>query len=281
MAMAMAIAETKDSLDYWRKFFSCAKSDIFELIDKAILVAVEDFPKEFNDRKNLIAEKVKNCHLSLNNGDDEHPKQEKNDFKSCDKPGENDQLVGEVMKIKEILSNNHLYESDSVLFESLRSLQLMQLSVETLKATEIGRTVNALRKHNCSRIQKLDRTLIKGWRVLVDEWAKPIAATSENNITDSISKLNEPSVSGFELVYSSKQTVKQRPSGYLPTGVKRKQLKEAPDASMKLEIAKWKLHEGYQRIENAKKQRMIKIIDPHDVPTDSHEKRRRSKMKLG
>ncbi|KAH0458650.1 hypothetical protein IEQ34_011464 [Dendrobium chrysotoxum] len=250
----MAMAETKDSLDYWRKFFSCAKSDIFELINKAILVAVVDCPKEFNDRKNLIVEKIKSCHLSLNNGDDKHPKQEKNDSKSCDKPGENDQIVGELMKIKTILSNNQLYESDSILYESLRSLQLMQLSVETLKATEIGRTVNALRKHNCSHIQKLVRTLIKGWKVLVDEWAKPIAATSENNITDSISKLNEPSVSGFELVCSSKQTVKQKPSGHLSTGVKRKQLKEASAASTKLEIAKWELHEGYQRIENAKKQ---------------------------
>ncbi|PKU66393.1 putative mediator of RNA polymerase II transcription subunit 26a [Dendrobium catenatum] len=65
------------------------------------------------------------------------------------------------MKIKEILSNNHLYESDPLLYESLRSLQLMQLSVETLKATKIGRTVNALQKHNCMQIQKLVRTLIK------------------------------------------------------------------------------------------------------------------------
>ncbi|KAH0459714.1 hypothetical protein IEQ34_012528 [Dendrobium chrysotoxum] len=83
------------------------------------------------------------------------------------------------MKIKAILSNKPLYESDSVLLESLRSLQLMQLSVETLKATEIGRT-----------IQKLVRALIQGWKVLVDEWVKPFDATTKNNINVSISVLN-------------------------------------------------------------------------------------------
>ncbi|GER52804.1 transcription elongation factor A protein 2 [Striga asiatica] len=34
--------------------------------------------------------------------------------------------------------------SDEVLFDSLRRLQLMHLFVETLKATEIGKSVNAL-----------------------------------------------------------------------------------------------------------------------------------------
>lgn len=46
----------------------------------------------------------------------------------------------------------------------------MQLSVSTLKATEIGRAVNGLRKHNSQQIRHLVRTLIEGWKILVDEW---------------------------------------------------------------------------------------------------------------
>ncbi|KAH0458692.1 hypothetical protein IEQ34_011506 [Dendrobium chrysotoxum] len=91
----MTMADTEDSLNYWSKIFSSAKSNIFELINK--------------DKNGSI----------------------------CDNPKQNDRIVGEVMKINEILSNNQLYKSDSVLFESLRCLQLMQFSVETLRAIEI------------------------------------------------------------------------------------------------------------------------------------------------
>ncbi|KAJ9180957.1 hypothetical protein P3X46_009138 [Hevea brasiliensis] len=82
---------------------------------------------------------------------------------------EESQVVGEVLRIKDILLNSR-DESDSVLFESLRRLQLMALTVDTLKATEIGKAVNSLRKHGSKQICHLARTLIDGWKVLVDEW---------------------------------------------------------------------------------------------------------------
>ncbi|KAG6769073.1 hypothetical protein POTOM_024688 [Populus tomentosa] len=49
----------------------------------------------------------------------------------------------EVLRIKEVLCNSH-EESEAGLFESLRRLQLMDLSVETLQVTEIGIIVSAL-----------------------------------------------------------------------------------------------------------------------------------------
>ncbi|OAY40189.1 probable mediator of RNA polymerase II transcription subunit 26b isoform X2 [Manihot esculenta] len=82
---------------------------------------------------------------------------------------EESQVVGEVLRIKEILLNSR-DETDSVLFESLRRLQLMVLTVDTLKATEIGKAVNGLRKHASKQIHHLARSLIDGWKVLVDEW---------------------------------------------------------------------------------------------------------------
>ncbi|KAJ0978959.1 hypothetical protein J5N97_014433 [Dioscorea zingiberensis] len=88
-------------------------------------------------------------------------------------------ILGEVLRIKEVLCGKD--ESDGVLFESLRRLQLMALSVETLKATEIGRAVNGLRKHNSKEIRHLVRTLIDGWKVLVDEWVNATAAIADNS----------------------------------------------------------------------------------------------------
>ncbi|XP_077212408.1 putative mediator of RNA polymerase II transcription subunit 26b isoform X2 [Tasmannia lanceolata] len=88
---------------------------------------------------------------------------------------EQSQIIGEVLRIKAVLSN-YQDESDGALFESLRRLQLMELSVETLKATEIGKAVNNMRKQGSKQIGHLARALIDGWKVVVDEWVKTAAA---------------------------------------------------------------------------------------------------------
>ncbi|KAL4394206.1 hypothetical protein S245_004933 [Arachis hypogaea] len=77
----------------------------------------------------------------------------------------------EVFRIRQVLLNSQ-EESDSVIFESLRRLQLMELTVDLLKATEIGKAVTPLRKHGSRDIRQLARTLIDGWKVMVDEWVK-------------------------------------------------------------------------------------------------------------
>ncbi|KAL6958804.1 hypothetical protein U1Q18_040147 [Sarracenia purpurea var. burkii] len=38
------------------------------------------------------------------------------------------------------------------------------------------------------------------------------------------------------------------------------------DEATRLEVAKRKLHQRYQEVENAKKQRRIKVVDLHDIP---------------
>uniref|UniRef100_A0ACD5THG5 Uncharacterized protein n=1 Tax=Avena sativa TaxID=4498 RepID=A0ACD5THG5_AVESA len=99
------------------------------------------------------------------------------------------QAVGEVLRIKELLSHKEDY-SDDTLFNSLRRLQLMQLSVSALKATEIGRAVNGLRKHNSQKIRHLVQTLIQGWKVLVDEWV----STTNVALADNSPGTSNPSV---------------------------------------------------------------------------------------
>lgn len=216
------------SLDQWRSYFRSSNSDIFDIIDHAIVVAASDCPKEFKSRRDGIAERLfsvmlnrcKGCEkveLSVpddDNGDElckrssvregaskeskvdcsreENGMMDANPISNysfgeaealTDELEEQSQLVAEVTRIKEIL-NNHEDESDSVLFESLRRLQLMQLCVDLLKSTEIGKAVNHLRKHGSKDIRQLARTLIDGWKELVNAWVKattttPVAASEE------------------------------------------------------------------------------------------------------
>ncbi|KAJ8505854.1 hypothetical protein OPV22_006740 [Ensete ventricosum] len=187
-----AMASSSGSLDYWRKFFRSANSDIFEVMEHAILVGASDYPQEFRSRRHQIVEK-----LVKRDGEKESKVDSSNDGPEdlnrivsnysydeaealTEEIEEESQIVGEVLRIKEIFAN-HRDESDSILFESLRRLQLMELSVEVLKATEIGKAVNCLRRHNSKQIRHLVRTLIDGWKVLVDEWVRATAAIADNS----------------------------------------------------------------------------------------------------
>ncbi|XP_065853576.1 probable mediator of RNA polymerase II transcription subunit 26b [Euphorbia lathyris] len=231
------------SLDYWRNYFNTANSDIFGIIDHAIMVAASDCPKEFRLHRDRIAERLFSCTLTrcsgcnqvelavpthegendvggckrrdggngLHDDDDEggidieaggskeskliSSNRDGNNFHGevnvndqipnlsygeiealTDEIEEESQVVGEVMRIKDILLNSR-DEPDTVLFESLRRLQLMALTMDTLKATEIGKVVNVLRKHGSKQVCNLARTLVNEWKDLVDEWysaAKPI-----------------------------------------------------------------------------------------------------------
>ncbi|XP_015897974.3 probable mediator of RNA polymerase II transcription subunit 26b [Ziziphus jujuba] len=224
------MAKKSGSLDYWRNYFRTANSDIFGIIDHAIMVAASDCPKEFRLRRDRIAERVFSCRLTRCSGCDRVelavPGDEEEDEDGGCKSGfdrdgaefeagaskeskvnssrddqgdmntnqvsnysygeaealtdeieEASQILEEVSRIKEILRNCE-EESESVLFESLRRLQLMALTVDTLKATEIGKAVNGLRRHGSKQICHLARTLIDGWKVMVDEWVNATEAVA-------------------------------------------------------------------------------------------------------
>ncbi|XP_072998188.1 probable mediator of RNA polymerase II transcription subunit 26b [Typha latifolia] len=421
------MAGSSGSLDYYRKFFHGASSDIFEVIDHAILVAASDYPQEFRSRRDQIAEKLYTaalprcfgCDRVTEEGDGSVKREVEKDSKmdSCNEVFEDlrhvvsiysydeaealteeieeeSQMVGEVLRIKEIFTNKQ-DQSDEILFESLRRLQLMQLSVETLKATEIGKAVNGLRKHNSKQIRHLVRTLIEGWKVLVDEWVNATAAIADNSpasvnpsVLDEEEGLPSPPLDEGALLATQTTTIelaeffdgmdddgnfrsigefdKQRNNGRRPpinhesvrkpqpscqmvnpevkvqirrqepaprqtkpqeasanlakpgsitnklrkpgnaesgpgrplkpaseremkpkqpqdfSAVRRKPLMSPPDNSKnsieasdraRLEIAKRKLHEGYQQAENAKKQRTIQVMELHDIPKLGHQNR--------
>ncbi|XP_057549507.1 probable mediator of RNA polymerase II transcription subunit 26b [Amaranthus tricolor] len=243
-------------LDNWRDFFRNAKnSDIFDIIEHAIMVASSDCPKEFRVRRERIAELLFTCKLTrclgcervelavseidnindddvkvvikgvdqfnddvddddhLNGGDgskgskvnsttrDDYDQVDAGDdvmlnhesnFSYGDAEAltdaieETNGVIEEVFRIKDILLNSQ-DESDSVLFESLRRLQLMALTVDILKMTEIGKAVNRIRRHNSKEIRHLARGLIDGWKIIVDEWVKATQelAAAEGGTPDS------------------------------------------------------------------------------------------------
>ncbi|KAE9599747.1 hypothetical protein Lal_00046344 [Lupinus albus] len=233
------------SLDHWRSYFRSANSDIFEIIDHAIMVAASDCPKEFRLRRDGIAERLFSCKLtrcvgcdmvelavSADDAGDEHNDDDDRDndgveFEAgaskeskvncsredhgdmdvnrvsnfsfgdaealTDEIEEESQYVGEVLRIKDILLHRE-EQSDSMLFESLRRLQLMELTVDRLKATEIGKAVNPLRKHGSKEIRQLARTLIDDWKELVDEWVRATTTTTDIAASEGTPDSVNPSV---------------------------------------------------------------------------------------
>ncbi|MQM14726.1 hypothetical protein Taro_047661 [Colocasia esculenta] len=246
---SVKMATESGRLDYWRKFLGSANSDIFDVIENAILVAATDYPKEFRSRRDRIAERLFSCQLPRCSGcervKEEAVQEEEGEFvvgegrgegavggavekeskvNSCVSEREVDanrvasnysydeaealteeieeegQMFGEVLRIKEILSNKE-DESEAVLYESLRRLQLIVVSVDVLKvamkllllsgkldvhivgrnvATEIGKAVNPLRKHRSKEIRHLVRTLLDGWKAMVDQWMNATAPPTES-----------------------------------------------------------------------------------------------------
>uniref|UniRef100_A0A803LT33 TFIIS N-terminal domain-containing protein n=1 Tax=Chenopodium quinoa TaxID=63459 RepID=A0A803LT33_CHEQI len=162
-------------LENWRDYFRRANSDIFDIIEHAIMVAASDCPKEFRVRRERIAELLFTCRLTRLD-DAEALTNEIEEAR---------EVVDEVLRIKEILLNSQ-DQSDSVLFESLRRLQLMQLDVDILKTTEIGKAVNRIRRHNAKNIRHLARALIDGWKIIVDEWVKASQELGEGGTPDSV-----------------------------------------------------------------------------------------------
>ncbi|KAK6942144.1 Transcription factor IIS, N-terminal [Dillenia turbinata] len=222
-----------DELNRWRDFFRTSNSDIFDIIERAIMVAACDCPKEFRLRRDRIAERLFSCRLMRcvgcdrvelgvpeddeeegvcksgldRNGcefeaaggskeskvnssrEDDHVDIEMNtNHVSNYSYGEAEaltneleeahQMVGEVFRIKEILEN-HEEESDCLVYDSLRRLQLMALTVDTLEATGIGKTVAGVSRRGKKDIRQLAKTLIGCWKVMVDEWVKATRAVEE------------------------------------------------------------------------------------------------------
>ncbi|XP_078433028.1 putative mediator of RNA polymerase II transcription subunit 26b [Wolffia australiana] len=182
------------NLDCWRKLFRRADSDIFVVIEHAIVIAASDYPTEFRNRRDQIVERIFSCQLPRCFGCDrikqreipEETEETRNrvdcgfDERTVDEDlkwestnysfdeaealteeiEEKNQITKEVLKIKQIIMNKE-QESEARLYDSLKRLQIMRLSVEVLKETGIGKSLSGLRKHRSKQIAQLASSLIE------------------------------------------------------------------------------------------------------------------------
>ncbi|MCO5559020.1 hypothetical protein L7F22_012611 [Adiantum nelumboides] len=81
-------------------------------------------------------------------------------------------------------------QSEDGLFRSLRALEDVDITVDILKATDIGREVNKFRKHPSVPIQNLAKQLVRSWKGMVDKWVNkteilhPLSASGEQETSE-------------------------------------------------------------------------------------------------
>nr|GEV07263.1 transcription elongation factor, TFIIS/CRSP70, N-terminal, sub-type [Tanacetum cinerariifolium] len=179
----------EDSKNVWKNYLLNKKANIFYIIQMSIMLAAYDHPHEFRARRDKIVVTLYSCELLNCSGCD-----------NCSKPNmsdvslENDEtkMTGEVLRIKEILKKiGHQSGCEPRMCVSLKKLQRMVLSVKTLEATGIGKTVKALQKHASEDVSQIAGTLIKKGKALADEWlsnqpdaVKPTSDEQKSELTD-------------------------------------------------------------------------------------------------
>uniref|UniRef100_A0A0E0ANE0 TFIIS N-terminal domain-containing protein n=1 Tax=Oryza glumipatula TaxID=40148 RepID=A0A0E0ANE0_9ORYZ len=140
------------SMDYWLGFFRGAGDSIFDAIDAAIALLLH--PEGAASVPSLCSSDRAEV---ITDDDGAVPRRD------------DDPVAAETERIKAILLNDQ-EKSEATLLELLRRLQQLELTVDTLTVTEIGKAVSSYRKHNSKQIRHLVRLLIEGWKRIVDEW---------------------------------------------------------------------------------------------------------------
>ncbi|KAF0911937.1 hypothetical protein E2562_012752 [Oryza meyeriana var. granulata] len=200
------MAAPPPSLDYWRGFFSGARASIFDAIDAAIRVAAADHPDALRARRDAIAERLYTALVVLPppaqapgplvvaevatrpdrrflppEGAGSVPSLCSSDRAEAitDDDGTaaaagasgdcHDHVAAEAFRVKAALSNAQ-EKTEAELLELLRSLQQLEFTVDTIRVTEIGTAVKPLRKHSSKQIRQLVRSLIDGWKAIVNDW---------------------------------------------------------------------------------------------------------------
>ncbi|TVU46910.1 hypothetical protein EJB05_06483 [Eragrostis curvula] len=198
------MAPPPPSLDYWRGFFSGARASIFDTIDAAIRVAAADHPDGLRARRDAIAERLYTAlvslppglpatgpppqHQLLTEGAGSVPSlcsSDRAEVVTDDGGGaaarrnySDDPVVAEAFRVKAALSSSQ-EKSEAELLELLGRLRQLEFTVDAIMvssdellphATEIGMAVKPLRKHSSKQIRQLVRSLIEGWKAMVNQW---------------------------------------------------------------------------------------------------------------
>lgn len=208
-------------MERWRVYLESSGFDVWTICERALTLAYMDNPEDFHLHRDKLAQKLfapekldldvseeqaplkttikvgrpaRGEEKSNSSSDDDDPAlhSPSNNFDEVEaltKEMEEETLLKrDVFEIKDTLLDS--YKSEREVYDSLQRLQLMQLSFDVLKETEIGKTVNSLRKHSSGRIRGLVKKLVSEWKDTADHWYKSVedvtaAARAEQGSADS------------------------------------------------------------------------------------------------
>uniref|UniRef100_A0A0E0A8S2 TFIIS N-terminal domain-containing protein n=1 Tax=Oryza glumipatula TaxID=40148 RepID=A0A0E0A8S2_9ORYZ len=160
-------------MDYWLVFFRGAGDNIFD----AIAVAASDHPAALRSRRDAIAQHLYTAYRRRCLPRGAPPPRHRRHSCSTPRaplasnranviaddggvPCHEDPVAAETERIKVVLLNDQ-EKSEATLLELLRRLQQLELTVDILTVTEIGKAVSSYRKHNFKQIRHLVQLLIE------------------------------------------------------------------------------------------------------------------------
>uniref|UniRef100_A0A0E0DNL8 TFIIS N-terminal domain-containing protein n=2 Tax=Oryza meridionalis TaxID=40149 RepID=A0A0E0DNL8_9ORYZ len=150
-------------MDYWLGFFRGVGDSIFD----AIAVAASDHPAALRSRRDAIAQRLYTAyHRRCLPREAPPPRRRRRSCSTLRAPPASDRadviaddsgvpccedpVAAETERIKAVLLNDQ-EKSEAMLLELLRRLQQLELTVDTLTVTEIGKAVSSFRKHNSKK----------------------------------------------------------------------------------------------------------------------------------
>lgn len=182
---------TLASMERWRTYLESSGTDFWTICERALTLAYIDNPEDFPLHRDRLAQKLYAPEkLDLEVSEEQAPwmltikagkpaSEQANHSSDDDDPAlhspsngnydeaealteemeEENLLKRDVFEIKDTLLDS--YKSEREIFNSLERLELMQLSFDVLKETEIGKVANSLRKHSSARIRALVKKLVR------------------------------------------------------------------------------------------------------------------------
>uniref|UniRef100_A0A2P2LBK0 Uncharacterized protein MANES_12G149500 n=1 Tax=Rhizophora mucronata TaxID=61149 RepID=A0A2P2LBK0_RHIMU len=173
-------------IDDFRSILESSGVDVWTFIDTAILVASLDYGSELKQRRDKIVERLfatgtcRNCDYGVavdvgvgreSGSPFTPPASGHGDDDELDPFGglfEDEQR--RILEIKQHLEDPD--QSEDSLVDLLQSLADMDITLQALKETDIGRNVNRLRKHPSNDVRRLVKQLVRRWKEIVDEWVR-------------------------------------------------------------------------------------------------------------
>ncbi|KAF5190507.1 hypothetical protein FRX31_019906 [Thalictrum thalictroides] len=229
-------------LEYWRKNLkTCSDSDdIFEVIDRAIFIAALDHPKEFKNHRDEIMEKL---------------------YYKTETLLDNDDLHTQKYKVFNGVDHNKVYEDISTI-DHVDGVQVLVSDhahgvISNRSKSSNNKILPVIRIKRVKKINSQD-----GWVATIVptkmEGSEQVTKCYNNGSDADCQRTSNGSIHQI-LTQENKNSTKQVQATTVSC-----LNEEAMLIRQKIETSKRKLKEGYQAV--AKRQHLVKVLDPRDLP---------------